>query len=68
MLYAMVRAIIQDLRATAFQKSEDMDAAYDLAMAQPSQKSLRYCEYPSLYSDWISMQLQFTSYSKASFV
>jgi hypothetical protein len=48
MLYAMMRAIIQDLRATAFQKNEDMGAAYDLAMAQPSLKSLRYCEYSSL--------------------
>jgi hypothetical protein len=68
MLYAMMRAIIQDLRATAFQKNEDMGAAYDLAMTQPSQKSLRYCEHSYLCFDRLSNQLQFMSCSKVLFV
>jgi hypothetical protein len=44
MLYGMIRAIIQDLRAASSQKHKDMGTAYDLAMTQPSEKSLRYCE------------------------
>jgi len=65
MLYAMVRAIIQDLRATAFRKNEDMGAAYDLAMSQPSEKSLRYCASLPLTLATLKHP-QFTSCSKVS--
>jgi hypothetical protein len=45
MLYGMTRAIIQDLRTTAFAAPKDLSALYDIAMAQPSKKSLSRCRF-----------------------
>lgn len=59
MFYAMMRAIIQDLRATASQKHKDMYVAYDLAMSQPSKKSLRY--FYELQQNLIQVKLDTTA-------
>ncbi|KIM29061.1 hypothetical protein M408DRAFT_127552 [Serendipita vermifera MAFF 305830] len=64
MLYAMMRAIIQDLRFTASQKHKDMTAAYNLAMSKPSQKSLQY--FYELQQSLIRIKLDTTSLRDAA--
>ncbi|KIM29062.1 hypothetical protein M408DRAFT_127583 [Serendipita vermifera MAFF 305830] len=64
MLYAMMRAVIQDLRFTASQKHRDMTAAYNLAMSKPSQKSLQY--FYELQQSLIRIKLDTTSLRDAA--
>lgn len=63
MLYCMMRAIIQDLRTTAFTTPKNLMELYDIAMAQPSNKSLSHCRFDLICYDCILNILQFIIFS-----
>ncbi|KAG8827126.1 hypothetical protein FRC19_005260 [Serendipita sp. 401] len=64
MMYGIVRAIVQDLRANAFKVDHSMDRAYRKAMQRPSQDALSF--FYQLKDKLLSIKLDATSLKNAT--